>query len=409
MVVIKVTNVERTKKVGVVARNLEEFHHKVMTKYKLTDKQLMKDVTYHLTSDGVLIDCDEYFQTLEPQTSVMMVLKEQKDYIKTDFEFLMENIRVWQKDYLNAGKSVELFIKQNNDKIFSEIFAALKSSKLVPHHERIGISDKYLKHDCIEDKLWFEGLETNAKTKELYMFKKAQDRIRSYFYKTKDDLYHSTEYRENKLAKSEIDFLINNFKKWLIHYGFFGHIFDRTKYTQINKLDETNADDNILKAKKLKLMKDDNNLTVLEKSLAIFPLKKTAVCDSFGKFSCQGAWNKVCCVYGDHVINPYISREYRILFQTWNLDHQVEKSRTVIPNILKNVKYLIDDRATCLVHPDRPAVHLTQVIYFLELFTMANLKLVHIVCHDKKAHELQSSGGCLCTECHDQEQKKMSF
>lgn len=46
----------------------------------------MKDVTYHLTSDGVLIDCDEYFQTLEPQTSVMMVLKEQKDYIKTGME-----------------------------------------------------------------------------------------------------------------------------------------------------------------------------------------------------------------------------------------------------------------------------------------------------------------------------------
>lgn len=162
------------------------------------------------------------------------------------------------------------------------------------------------------------------------MFRKAQDRIRSYFYKTKDDLYHSSEYRENKCAKAEIDFLINNFKKWLMHYGFFGHIFDRTKCAQkINSCSSDNSikkdvslnlnseDDSILQTKRIKLATIENNTSILENSLSVFPLQTAAVCDSFGMFSCQGAWNRVCCIYGDHVINPYISREYRILFQVY--------------------------------------------------------------------------------------------
>ncbi|KAJ8949076.1 hypothetical protein NQ318_016980 [Aromia moschata] len=33
-----------------------------------------------------------------------------------------------------------------------------------------------------------KGLDTNAKTKEEYMFRRAQDRIRMYFYKTKEEL-----------------------------------------------------------------------------------------------------------------------------------------------------------------------------------------------------------------------------
>lgn len=62
---------------------------------------MKKDVTYHLTSDGVLIDTDEYFQTLEPQTSVMMVLKEQNQNIKTGW-FIPDFLYVYIYIFVNC-------------------------------------------------------------------------------------------------------------------------------------------------------------------------------------------------------------------------------------------------------------------------------------------------------------------
>ena len=44
-------------------------------------------------------------------------------------------------------------------------------------------------------------------------------------------------------------------------------------------------------------------------------------CNKLGWFDCEGPFNKKVCT-GLHRINPYGSRDARILFKTWNLDHQ---------------------------------------------------------------------------------------
>ena len=57
-----------------------------------------------------------------------------------------------------------------------------------------------------------------------------------------------------------------------------------------------------------------------------------------GRFSCEGKYDEVYCKFRHHAINPYQSYEARILFSTWNLDHRVEKSRTVIPGLVRAVQ-----------------------------------------------------------------------
>lgn len=44
------------------------------------------------------------------------------------------------------------------------------------------------------------------------------------------------------------------------------------------------------------------------------------LCDSQGLFQCEGPYNQCRCP-GLHFINPYASREARIVFSTWNFDH----------------------------------------------------------------------------------------
>lgn len=46
----------------------------------------------------------------------------------------------------------------------------------------------------------------------------------------------------------------------------------------------------------------------------------TRLCCEKGWFECQGKYNMDVCIK-HHKINPYGSKESRILFSTWNLDH----------------------------------------------------------------------------------------
>ena len=110
-------------------------------------------------------------------------------------------------------------------------------------------------------------------------------------------------------------------------------------------------------------------------------------------FSCEGRYDEKSCKYrSQHSINPYQSYEARILFSTWNLDHLVERSRTVVPAIVK-VSSLIEHLATIVngkvlqAVKERKRTQTVNTQYFYSLlFTRDNLKLVHIVCHDKQEH-----------------------
>jgi len=44
-------------------------------------------------------------------------------------------------------------------------------------------------------------------------------------------------------------------------------------------------------------------------------------CDETGWFLCEGSHDEDSCTR-DHTINPYASRDARVIFSTWNLDHQ---------------------------------------------------------------------------------------
>ncbi|KAI1231480.1 hypothetical protein IHE44_0007932 [Lamprotornis superbus] len=94
-----------------------------------------------------------------------------------------------------------------------------------------------------------------------------------------------------------------------------------------------------------------------------------------------------------HSINPYSNRESRILFSTWNLDHmyvqsvnpdlpaswpsseRIEKKRAVVPELAEAVK-------------TRDGREVNWEYFYQLLFTLDNLKLVHIACHKKTNHNL---------------------
>ena len=48
--------------------------------------------------------------------------------------------------------------------------------------------------------------------------------------------------------------------------------------------------------------------------------EKLRLCCDKGWFSCEGPYDKENC-FKLHKINPYGSKESRVLFSTWNLDH----------------------------------------------------------------------------------------
>ncbi|XP_022666138.1 DNA fragmentation factor subunit beta-like isoform X2 [Varroa destructor] len=96
-----------------------------------------------------------------------------------------------------------------------------------------------------------------------------------------------------------------------------------------------------------------------------------ALCCSKGWFGCQGAFDKESCSYS-HCINPYARPEDYLMFSTWNLDHQVERSRSVVPSLRSALQ-------------ERP--HDINITYFYNLlFTRSNLRLVHVICHLKITH-----------------------
>lgn len=243
---------------------------------------------------------------------------------------------------------------------------------------------------------WFEGLDAKLITKEEVMRRKAQDRIKGYFYKTTDELKKSSIYRTNLKGKQIIDDLLSDFFLFLNGVDYFSCLFDRThkvKFVLKTAKDETDATG--FKPKRRRI-DSETKAKIAESDL--FRKFQVALCNDLGTFECHGTWNaKKLCLY-DHKINPYASRESVILFQIFNLDHQVEISRSIFPSILKETEDLLNG-AQCKVH-NQKGVSLSVLTYFCEIFTVSNLKLVQIVCHDKSSHdELKSKGRILCEKC----------
>uniref|UniRef100_W5LKE6 DNA fragmentation factor, beta polypeptide (caspase-activated DNase) n=1 Tax=Astyanax mexicanus TaxID=7994 RepID=W5LKE6_ASTMX len=179
-----------------------------------------------------------------------------------------------------------------------------------------------------QDQDWFQGIDSRFKTKSAYMRFNCEQRIRGYLKEVDGHAQSIGSVREREKYKK----LVVNLVERLKSDRYNGRYFDRTEQQQHR------------------------------------------LCTDDGWFTCQGAFDEQNCE-SLHSINPYGNRESRILFSTWNLDHRIEKKRAVLPALVE------------ALHGQK--ISSINLDYFYRLlFTRTNLKLVHIVCHKKGAHNL---------------------
>lgn len=244
-------------------------------------------------------------------------------------------------------------------------------------------------------------------TKEKVMRRRSQDRIRGYYYKTKDELLRSDLYKGSALARRHIQRTLDVFAHLLVQADHFGQLFNRAwpeRHASVVVGDADNVDAPSAASLPKKRRREAVH-ELCQRNDGIVPAALlVSLCDPAGRFRCQGLWNEPKCGYAadEHSINPYASREAAILFQIWNLDHGAELSRTVVPDLLRSVRALTQpDGGRCGRHGGRGR-EVAMLRYFRQLFTVENLRLVHIVCHDKASHaERKSDGGVLCEECDE--------
>lgn len=123
----KVTDAERKTRVGIAVKNFDDLKKKTIDKFKL---KFTSDQIDFQTPDGTLIDSEEYFQTLPPQTLLIWVMKGEK--AATDAEILYKTIREVNDEYLTAGEKVqEFFTEKMKSKVFklAEVLKGLDGEK----------------------------------------------------------------------------------------------------------------------------------------------------------------------------------------------------------------------------------------------------------------------------------------
>ncbi|NWS69585.1 DFFB factor, partial [Crotophaga sulcirostris] len=190
-----------------------------------------------------------------------------------------------------------------------------------------------------QDHTWFEGLESRFKNKSSYMRYSCECRIRSYLREVSSFLpnVHPT---ARDAYKKIIDLMSDKLKS--VKYN--GCYFDRRE-------------------------EEAARLCTAEGWFSC-----QAMCVYHNCFVLQGPFDRADCPCR-HSINPYSNRESRILFSTWNLDHIIEKKRAVVPELAEAVK-------------TRDGREVNWEYFYQLLFTVENLKLVHIACHKKTNHNL---------------------
>ncbi|KAL5281687.1 DFFB family protein [Megaselia abdita] len=385
----KITDNSRTRKYGVGAVSLEMLKEKAKSRFSG-----INDPRVYLAFDGTEVLDEEYFQTLEAQT-LLVIAEASTDIItQTQYEYqkLQNRIPMAQLSDIIAN------FMERHPNLFRKIIKEYENN--VPHME---IREKTLKSKKDEHEEWFHDSDRRCNNKEEALSKRAQDRIRGYYYKTKEEL---TKISRNEASLDKVDDILAKFRYLLIACNYFSMIFDRThekRHESLLNRDQTDATGtHPLPSKRVKeAIKDfckKNHL--LDKWMV-------SLCNEDGDFYCQGSYSEGAgniCKY-QHVINPYASRENLILFQVWNLDHQIELTRSVIPSLVENVQLLLNTKLgklKCTVHPAKNVIDVSVVEYFLEIFSLKNLKLVHIVCHEKiQRSENLSHGRLICELCDE--------
>lgn len=380
----KIADKSRSRKIGIAADSLKTLKQKASEKLNIPNCKLF------LSSDGIEVDDESYFKTLPAQT--LFIVAENNGDIKTDFDIILDAFKSVNSELLHSKDLINQFLQDDKNKDFLNVLQKVQTM----HEEKVLMSSKS------EHAEWFQGTDDKFQTKEEAMERRSQDRVRGYFYKTKDELTKSEIYKTDKNAKILIDNLIEDFFLFLNGVNYFSCFFNRkckNRFADFTKTSQDDLDGTV--KKKSATPRKRIKLEVKQQIGNFYLFKKYSVslCNSAGNFNCHGIWFNENCSYS-HYINPYASRENLIFFQTYNLDHQVEISRSIFPSILKNVQELVQENSICKIHK-RKALSLSVITYFMEIFTVKNLRLVHIVCHHKGVHSLKSKGRLICDNCKE--------
>ncbi|XP_068454535.1 DNA fragmentation factor subunit beta [Clinocottus analis] len=267
-----------------------------------------------LHADGTQLT-EEFFQTLLDNTELVLLCRGQTwSGVVCDIGQLLSTDR-HASGLVEAAKGLLSDERsQKRRKILNDLLLNLEDTSELESRE--------------EDEGWFEGVDARFKTKSAYMKYNCESRIRGYI-KEVDSAAKTVEKAKVRAEVLKTSKRLAEMLKSARHNGCY---FDRT---------EKEAD---------------------------------RLCTRAGWFTCQGSFEQDVCP-SLHSINPYGSRESRIVFSTWNLDHRIEKKRTVIPALLEALQ-------------SHKSADVNLVYFYRLLFTRENLKLVHIVCHNKGAHHL---------------------
>ncbi|XP_028393545.1 DNA fragmentation factor subunit beta-like [Dendronephthya gigantea] len=307
----KIQEVGGIGRIGITATNLQDLKNQAL---KLLN--IPEDFEPHL-DDGTAVLTEEYFRCL-PQQTCFTFFAPNYGNSKTDLIQL-------EKLTLKLSKS----LAEQNTKCLDEVkqFLCGENSEVINRALLDYVStlqSNIASETREEDGEWFEGLPDRYQTKEAVMEDGAKTRIKNYYQKTREYLL-----QEQNPSQQGME-LLDDLRQELHFNKYNGNYFCRSAW------------------------------------------KNVRICDDLGWFKCEGKFNEKNCAKS-HSINPYGSKETRIIFSTWNLDHVVEKSREILPTLAEVIK-------------QAKGRDINWQYFYDLLFTKKNLKLVHVACHIKGVH-----------------------
>uniref|UniRef100_A0A671TZF4 DNA fragmentation factor subunit beta n=2 Tax=Sparus aurata TaxID=8175 RepID=A0A671TZF4_SPAAU len=308
---VKIRGCGESRKYGIAAKDVKELLKKGCKLLQLP----LSGAHVCLYADGTNVT-EEFFQTLPNNTELVLLSGDQ----------------AWSGGVVyDIGQLLSTGLHSDD---LVEAAKGLLSDEQAPKRRKIlndlllNLDDRSELESREEDEDWFKGVDTRFKTKSAYMKFNCESRIRGYM----KELGEATKSIQKAKVKAEFQKASECLGEMLKAARYNGCYFDRTE-------------------------KEPDRL-----------------CTQEGWFTCQGSFDLDMC-RSLHSINPYSSQESRIVFSTWNLDHRIEKKRTVIPALLEALQ-------------NHKSTDVNLNYFYRLLFTRENLKLVHIVCHKKGAHNL---------------------
>ncbi|KAM3617167.1 uncharacterized protein V6R79_003128 [Siganus canaliculatus] len=309
---VKIRGCDENKKYGVAAKNVKELLAKSCKLLQLP----LPGAHICLYADGTKVT-EEFFQTLPDNTELVLLSRDQ-----TWSTGAVHDIGRLLGSSLHSDGLIEAAKELLTNK------QSLKTRKILTDL-LLNLEDRSELESRKEDENWFKGVDARFQTKSAYMKYSCESRMRNYMKEVAD----ARKTIEKDKVRAEFQKSYDCLVKMLKTETYNGCYFDRTEK------------------------------------------QPCRLCTQQGWFTCQGSFDEKVCP-SLHSINPYSSQESRVVFSTWNLDHRIEKKRTIIPALVDALQ-------------NHKSADINLDYFYRLLFTRENLKLVHIVCHKKGAHSLQ--------------------